>query len=434
MKLWRCLSIPSPTWSLAVPYRHPHSFKVPTFPGVALNSARFTNSWVPFTTTTGNRPHFFLEKFGFIQAAAYRMLDVYIRAFNVIVRADQTGNFQELDSLFLSEFGEGVLRSSIEFVEAAKKEYQIRRDRSSHPVKLMKEKEQLVLPAVGILRILVEEALNSLERVDEAQGIAVPRVVDVCFKRRTNGPFIPMVKFQTQETPKPKTGTRDWLAQNHRHPYSDIGFAVAPDGLYVSLLSPKDSRVPIVVGKNGAVRYIDQLDFQCGKAPIHWHLQLDWFLEPNVAETLWFTLKKLRLQLRTVVLDASFLPILPQDVRRATVRFHRWFRDRCMESRIVYDRVPTIGAERRSSRAFLMSAGPLEKDMLRVVMTWATVECPTCRGEVLVETDLSSCAPTRAVKTCATCHTPWQLGLLLANRARTHGAQGWVPEDSYSCA
>jgi hypothetical protein len=331
------------------------------------------------------------------------------------------------------EFDDLTLNSCAPFIEVAGEDYRKRRERSLGPVPMMWLTSQKTIPAVGMLGIWIQDLIGSGKVPVEATGITMADVIDACAKRNSNGIFSLMVKYRSKPKPKPAFGT--WLAKNHRHPYSDCGLAVASDGLYVSLLSPKDSREPVMTAKRmKAGRFMDQLDFQCGKKPIRWVIPMGQFLDPGFAETFLVAIKKLHIQLRTLVLDASLMPCLPNEVRWATVRFHQAVQALCADAHVVYDRVPTVGSERTSCRAFLASPESSSATLLDSIMTMGSTECPHCRAEVLLQTDILTGVPINRVETCGNCHVTWQVGLLLAERARIHGAFGWVPEDAYSCS
>ena len=114
-------------------------------------------------------------------------------------------------------------------------------------------------------------------------GITVDNVLDACFKRNSQGVFTLMVKYRSK--PRSDSGHSTWLIEHHRHPFSDLGLAPGHDGLHVSLLSPKDSRVRVKrPNSKWAGWYVDQLGFQCGLKPIRWCIPMAMFLEPDFAE------------------------------------------------------------------------------------------------------------------------------------------------------
>jgi len=365
--------------------------------------------------------------------AANQAHDVYVRAYNLHVAADRISTLPDLDCLLSSEFDDTTRRQYGPFIEAAGKEYRMRSGTIIGPVPMMVLTAQATIPAVGILGIWLERIIAFGAVPEEAQGITMADVIEANFVRQPTGPFLAVVKFQTNQEPKQKFGL--WLVKKQRNAYSDMGIAFSHEGLHLSLLSPKDSRVPVIKGDGKpAGRYMDQINFKCGKPPMRWLIPSAMCLEPDFVEDLWLGLKKLRIHLRTAVLDASQLPHLPVEVRRAAVRFHRWFQGHCPEARVIYDRVPTIGAESRSCRDVFASTGDFTPQMLQGIMTHSSAECPQCRAEVLLVTDISTGEPINRVETCGNCQTTWEVGLLLAERARVHGAFGWVPEDGYACS
>jgi hypothetical protein len=369
----------------------------------------------------------------YIHLAASKAHDAYVRAFNAHVAAERPATVQDVNTLFRLEFDDATLHTCAPFIEAAGEEYWRRRDEAPGPVPMKWLSTQKTVPAVGILGAWLREIIDSGKVPDEAKGITMDNVMEACFKRNPQGVFMPMVKYRRQQKPNPTFGA--WLADNGRHAYSDIGLAVAHDGLHVSLLSPMDSRVPVMTGNGRWVGwYVDQLNFRCGKKPIRWLIPMDMFLEPDFSETFLLALKKLHVQLRTVVFDASALPNLPYRVRRAVAHSHRWCQAHGTDARVNFDRAPTIGAESRSCQEYFASTGDFDAQMLRAIMSQSSVECPHCRAEVLLETDTSTGAPYNRVETCGNCHTAWPVGLLLAERARVHGAFRRVPEDGYACS
>jgi hypothetical protein len=330
------------------------------------------------------------------------------------------------------EFDDATLHTCAPFIEAAGVEFRLRRVQKSGQVPMMWRSSQKTVPAVGILRFWLEEIVASGKVPEEAKGITMDDVLDACFKRNVQGLFTLMVKYRSRTRSEPQHST--WLAEHHRHPFSDLGLALGHDGLHVSLLSPKDSHVR-VMRANGqwAGWYVDQLDFQCGLKPIRWCIPMTMFLESDFAEVFSLALKKLHVQLRTVVLDASVLPNLPIEARRATVHFHRWFQGSSADARYIYYRIATIGAERRRCRDFFSSTSDVDAQVLQAIMAHSSAECPHCRAEVLLKTDTTTGTPTNRVETCGSCHITWEIGLLLADRARVDGAFGWVTDDGYSC-
>ena len=157
---------------------------------------------------------------------------------------------------------------------------------------------------------------------------------------------------------------------------------------------------------------------------------MDMFLQPDFAQNLWNTFKAIHIQLRTVALDPSMLPNLPYEVRRATVQFHRWFWNRSMESTFVYWKVPTLGSERRSCRDFSATNKQVTTSLLQAIMSRAVIQCPRCWASLLIKTDPHTGTPIPEISIdCPNCHTSWDMGMLLADRARLESAYEWIPDE-----
>lgn len=411
-----------------------HQLKFPELGSASpTDGAANRNRWTPFTSSKGvNCQVFTVHAPVYANLAAMKAHDAYIRAFNVRVAAERSSAPLDLNALFQAEFDAATLHTCAPFIDAARVEFNLRRAEKAGPVPMMWRSNHKTVPAVGILRSWLEEVVASGKVPEEAKGITMDDVLDACFKQNPKGLFTLMVKYRSRTRSEAQHST--WLTERHRHPFSDLGLALGHDGLHVSLLSPKDSRIP-VVRANGrwAGWYVDQLDFQCGLKPIRWCIPMEMLLEPDFAEVLSLAFRKLHVQLRTVVLDASVLPNLPIEARRATVHFHRWFQASCADARVIYYRVPTIGTERRRCRDFFSSTSDVDAQVLLAIMAHSSAECPHCRAEVLLKTDTITGTPVNQVETCGNCNTTWEVGLLLAERARVHGAFGWVPDDGYSC-
>lgn len=363
---------------------------------------------------------------------AIRLADVYVNAFNIYVAADQAGNPQAVDALLRKEFDAKTLAEYAPLVEAAKEDFLKRRGGSSDPVKPLRKENLKVLPAVEILRTLIDELVEAGDVPEEAEGITPTDVIDACYKRHgKGGAFMPLVMFRMKA--KPRTGLNTWLTDHQRHPYSDVGLALAPEGLHISLLSPNDSREKVMSPKGRWMGwYIDQQDFLGGKPPIRWLLPMDQVLEPGFAETLWHALKALRIELRTVALDESLIPNLAPQAQLAAQAFREWLQERCAESRIAFDLLATVASERKECLSFLDGTGPIDPSLLHAIMGEAGLECPHCHATLLVATSPLTGVPVVDVAACGNCHQTWQIGFLLAEKARLQGALLWVREDGYS--
>lgn len=392
----------------------------------------YRNHWVEFSSDSkGIYCKFFPAHDRIDNSAVSQAHDIYIRSYNVYVRADQTGNISDANSLLQMEFLGEILWEYAPFVEAAKQEYMKRRNESSGPLKAMWKNRQKTVPAVGTLRRFIDELVSSGDVPKEAKGITKSDVIDACFKLGPNGQFIPLVMFKRKL--EPKAPGRPWLAENHRCPHSDIGFAVTENGLHISLLSPKDGRERVQKSLWARRKIIqDHLDFQCGKEPVRLRIPMDMFLQPGFAQELWNMFKAMHIQLRTVALDASMLPNLPYEVRRATVQFHRWFRTRSMDSPFVYWKVPTLGLERRSCRDQFVHDKQVTTTFLSSIMSLAVVQCPRCWDSLPIMTDKNTGTPIPVSGSsidCPHCHTGWDMGMLLADRARLESAYEWIPDE-----
>jgi hypothetical protein len=403
-------------------------------PALKTEPTPYRHHWAPFTSTKGVACQFFPAKLWMTHNVAIRLADVYVSAFNIYVAADQAGNTQTVDALLRGEFDAKTLADYAPLVEAAQSDFLKRRGGSSGPVNPLRKEHLKVLPAVGILRTLIDELVEAGDVPEEAKGIATTDIIDACYKRYgKGGAFMPLVLFKMK--PKPKTGLGTWLADHQRHPYSDVGLALAPEGLHISLLSPKDSRKKVMSPK-GRWRgwYIDQQDFLGGKPPIRWLLPMDQVLEPGFAETLWHALKGLRLQLRTVALDESLVPNLTPQAQLAAQAFREWIQERCTESKIGFDLLATVASERKDCLSFLEGTGPIDASLRLAIMGEAGLECPHCHATLLVATNPLTGIPVADVADCDNCHQTWQVGFLLAEKARLQGAMLWAREDGYSCS
>ncbi len=264
--------------------------------------------------------------------------------------------------------------------------------------------------------------------------------------------FLFQGSFQTKRV---KLDSRGWLERIQRHPYSDIGLAVAPEGLYLSILAIKDARERIrgrrEHRRSAAPAMADlsvwadpppaqkdeehgplacQLDFQVGKPPLRGWVPPEAFLRQRYAERLWAILKNLRIQCRTVAVDISLIRSMSREDKRTIGIFCRSFMAEVLRTDGKCLRLPTMQQWNSELLAFreqvgIHGPGPGPGEQ-------ALADCPTCWLPIPMNVDCETGTPLEPDTLCPRCHLGWAPGFILAEQARIHCTEWWVPDDQYS--
>lgn len=250
-----------------------------------------------------------------------------------------------------------------------------------------------------------------------------------------------------------KLDSRGWLERIQRHPYSDIGLAVAPEGLYLSILAIKDARErirgrrehrrsaapamadlsvwadpPMVRRSKESGHFAYQLDFQVGKPPLRGWVPPEAFLRQRYAERLWAILKNLRIQCRTVAVDISLIRSMSREDKRTIGIFCRSFMAEVLRTGGKCLPLPTMQQKHLEQLAFMEQVGiqgPGSGEQ-------AVADCPTCWLPILMNLDCETGTPLEPDTLCPRCRQGWAPGFILAEQARIHCTEWWVPDDQYS--
>jgi hypothetical protein len=356
---------------------------------------------------------------------ASRMLTWYVRAVNVLLRAD-VGDLPLTDQEFLEEsFGRGFLQNHTGLIDAARMEFQQRKRDASGPLKKMTMEEVTAFRAGEAFRSVVEALIKSGDVPSEATGITMEDVLGGCFKRLPDGSWLPWVKYRA-----PRFSNSAWLLAQGRHSYTDLGLALAPTGLHLTLLAPADGQ-ELIKGPGGIRRWVSELEFKgTGKPPLRWQVPLNFIVNPASPERLWALLQSYRIYFRTIVLETSAMAALPSQIRQATVRLHRFLKATCPTTQTRYWHLPTIGTEQREAMDLFRETDSTDANLVTVLTRSAALECPHCMAFVTISTRPGTGTPIGSYATCR-CGTTTPIGSLLADRARSEAAWSWMPQSKY---
>lgn len=363
-----------------------------------------------------------LEDPGF-QIQANVAFDVFHQAFNALLLSASRGwPYDCLIDATSFDAPQWFPESKL-YIDAAFDEFE-RQEATPSGARQMWRTRQKVMPALGNLKAMIIDRLPELTFPDRPAGIQ-RQEVDYVMLRRGRAGWVPEIHILAP------FGLVPLLAQlQGRSRYVDIGLAVTPHGIALSILSPRGA-IEVIRG-----RAIHLNDFRYNLAPAFVSVdpsQMDLVSPEAIALRIWDLILRQRLHVRAFVLDQSLQPRLSSGNRRMWKRIATKLRLKCEEAGITFGIAPTIQKGHRERSAFLLAGTPDgETGLADTVLSKDSLECPSCGGIVVIEKSPRSGIPFAVEEVhCESCHEPFSVGALLADRARSFGAESFIPLGPY---